>query len=121
MLKLRFFALLTICMLLAGCGSSTFIGFVSNPVGSITITGTITSVSSGVSSAPSGETAVTVVTFLSSNTSVTLYFCGNQETLFPLNQTVSAEYTSGILCSVLVKVVVVTESKNGIRVSSLAD
>ena len=105
----RITTLLALSVLLAGCGGSYFVGFVSNPIGSTSITGKVTSISSGfASSASTGTTSVTVVTFTNFGSATTLYFCGDQKTLFPLDQTVRAEYTSGILCAVLVKVVVMT-------------
>ena len=107
-MPLRVVALYAICIGMGSCGGSYFVGFVSNPVGSTSITGTIVSVNIGFASAPSGMTTVTVVTFANGGTATTLYFCGEQQTLFPLNQTVRADYTSGVLCSLVVKVAVVT-------------
>jgi hypothetical protein len=81
-------------------------GFVSNPGGNTSVTGTITAVSSGFASGPTGTTSLTVVTFVNSGSSITLYFCGDQHALFPINQTVRAEYSAGIACALLTRVVV---------------
>lgn len=106
-LNLRILALCGCCIAVASCGGAFFVGFVSNPGRTTTITGTVTTVSDGFASGPTGETSVTVVTFTDSEIATTLYFCGEQQKLFPLNQTVRAEFTAGVLCSVLVRVVVI--------------
>jgi hypothetical protein len=100
------------CIPVVSCGGLSFVGFVSNPGGSASITGTVTTVSSGLVSDLNGITPTTTVTFENSELAVTLVFCGDQQTLFPLNTNVRAEYTAGVLCSVLTKVVILSESKN---------
>ena len=107
-LSLRVIALCTGCITMVACGGSYFVGFVSNPVGNASITGTVMTVNTGFASDPAGVTSVTVVTFMTSGVSTVMYFCGDQQTLFPLNQTVQAEYTSGVVCSLLVRVVLIT-------------
>lgn len=94
------------------CGGLSFVGFVSNPGGTASITGTVTTVSSGLVSDLNGITPTTTVTFENSELAVTLVFCGDKQSLFPLNTNVRAEYTAGVLCSVLTKVVILSESKN---------
>jgi hypothetical protein len=59
-----------------------------------------------------GITITTTITFENSELAVTLVFCGDQQSLFPLNTNVRAEYTAGVLCSVLTKVVIIIESRN---------
>ena len=88
------------------CGGSFFVGFVSNPGGNTSVTGTVSAVSSGFASGPTGQTSATVVTFVNSGTSITIYFCGDQQALFPINHPVRAEYTAGIACALLTRVVV---------------
>jgi len=92
---------------LASCGS-VFIGFVSNPGGATTVNGIISVVILGSSQHPGGLTTFTAVTFINPGNVVTINFCGDQRNLFPMNQSVRADFTSGLSCSVLIKVVVIT-------------
>src|SRR3954470_8291257 len=103
---LRIIAVCVGCIASVSCGDSFFVGFVSNPGGSSSVTGTVTAVNSGFASSPSGTTSLTVVTFDNSGTSITIYFCGDHHALFPINQSVRAEYTGGIACALLTRVVV---------------
>lgn len=50
---------------------------------------------------------VTFVTFLQEGTSSSMTFCGNQTSLFPLNQTVRAQFNPGGSCATIVTVVIV--------------
>ena len=102
---LRIIAICVGSMASVGCGGTFFVGFVSNPGGSTSVTGIITAVSSGFASGPTGTTSLTVVTFVNSGSSITLYFCGDWHALFPINQTVRAEYSAGIACALLTRVV----------------
>jgi hypothetical protein len=45
---------------------------------------------------------VTFVTFLQNGTSSTIGFCGDQTTLFPLNQTVRANFNPGLPSELLI-------------------
>jgi len=98
------------CIGVLNCGGSYFVGFVSNPGGETSVTGQVSGVTSGFTSDPSGVTPVTVVTFVNTGAFFTLYFCCDQHSLFPLNVTVRADYTKGILCSLLVRVVIINEA-----------
>lgn len=111
MKNLKILALCAGCLALMSCGGAFFIGFVSNPAGNTSFTGTVIAVSTGSASGPDGLTPVTVVTFTGSGVATILYFCGEHPALFPLNQTVRVEFTAGPLCSVLVRVEVVTGSE----------
>src|SRR5258705_12547101 len=90
---------------LSGCGA-VFVGFVSNPgVVPSSINGTVTIVSLGFSA--DGGTIVNVpqVTLVNLGIANTMAFCGDQRTLFPINQSLKVEFTNGTLCSTLVRVV----------------
>jgi hypothetical protein len=63
-------------------------------------------VSNGIIADPSGITQYTAVTFMNAGSEITINFCGDQQQLFPINAAVRADYTAGIFCSVLVRVVV---------------
>jgi len=96
-------------LLLTGCGSF-FVGFISNPGGATSVSGTITVVSLGVLHDPSGTTAFTAVTFINTGTAVTINFCGDQRNLFPMNENVRVDFNTRFNCSVLVQVVIITAS-----------
>jgi hypothetical protein len=107
--RLSIITLLAACACFVSCGGYYFVGFVSNPGGTATVTGMIITVSGGFLSDPPGITPFTAVTFAISGTSVTVHFCGNQQQLFSINKTVRADYTVGTVCSTLLTVVIVNE------------
>ena len=94
-----------LCILVTACGSF-FVGFVSNPGGTVVITGTVTVVSVGFVQGPGTSTTSTSVTFLSSGSPSTIIFCGNQSPQFFLNQTMQAHFVNGPVCSTLVSTVI---------------
>jgi hypothetical protein len=105
----RFVPLVLIFVLvvgLAGCGA-VFVGFVSNPgVVPSTISGTVAIVHLGFSADGDGTIVnVTQVTLVTPGIANTMAFCGDQRTLFPVNQSLRVEFTNGTLCSTLVSVV----------------
>ncbi|HKD00788.1 MAG TPA: hypothetical protein VKB77_00075 [Terriglobales bacterium] len=89
-----------------GCGN-VFIGGAIHPAVS-TITGTVSFIE--VNSVISNGSAiqVTFVTFLANGTMSSIGFCGDQSNQFPLNQTVTMNFTPGQPCATLVVVVSVT-------------
>jgi hypothetical protein len=95
--RLSIIALLAACVSFVRCGGYYFVGFVSNPGGTTTITGMIITVSGGFLSDPTGITPFTAVTFATAGTAITVHFCGNQQELFSINKTVRADYTAGPL------------------------
>jgi hypothetical protein len=50
---------------------------------------------------------VTFVTLLQNSISSTIGFCGDQNTLFPLNQTVRVNFNPGQTCATVIVVVIV--------------
>lgn len=50
---------------------------------------------------------VTFVTFLQEGTSSSMSFCGNQASLFPLNQRVRAQFNPGGSCATIITVVII--------------
>jgi len=109
---LRIIVLCVACIPVVSCGGFSFVGFVSNPGGSASITGTVTGVSSGFVSDLNSINPTTKVAFENSGITVTIVFCGDQQSFFPLDVNVRAEYTAGVVCSVLTKVVIINESGN---------
>lgn len=102
-------ALLALCLLLAGC-DAVFVGFVSNPGGRLSVSGTVSFVQSGfIQDVTGNRITVTAVTFLGSGTATTITFCGDRSGSFPMNQFVRADFTSGIYCATLIAVTVITE------------
>jgi len=47
------------------------------------------------------------VTFLQNGTSSTIGFCGDQTSLFPLDQTVRANFNPGSSCATIITVVII--------------
>jgi len=97
--------ILVLVTLLASCGA-VFVGFVSNP-GAVpsTISGTVTIVYLGFSADSNGTVVnVTQVTLVTPTVSNSMAFCGDQRTLFPINQSLKVEFTHGTPCSTLVSV-----------------
>lgn len=95
------------CLPLMSC-EGVSVGFVSNPSGGAvqSITGTVSATSLQYYHDPSGTTTFTSVTFVDSlGTSTTMNFCGDQRPLFPLDQTVRADFRAGFVCAGLVQVV----------------
>ena len=91
---------------LAGCGA-VFVGFVSNP-GAVpsTISGTVIIVHLGFSADGNGSIVnVTQVTLVNLGIANTMAFCGDEQSLFPINQSLKVEFANGTLCSTLVSVV----------------
>lgn len=107
---LRIMGLLAALISAVNCGGFSFVGFVSNPGGTVNLTGTVSAVQSGFVTELNGISPTTIVTFDYSGVPVTISFCGDYESAFPLNQTVRVTYTAGVICSTLLQVVVVDES-----------
>ena len=90
----------------AGC-DAFFVGFVSNPGGAQTVSGTVSIVQTSFVHDVTGTTfTVTVVTFLNPGTAATINFCGDQHARFPVNNFVRADFNTSMLCATLVAVVV---------------
>lgn len=106
MARFRTIVLWAACASTLGCGGYTFIGFVSNPGGAASVSGVVTAVSSGYIEDKSGATQYTSVSFRNTGNETTLNFCGDQQRLFPIGVMVLVDYTAGIVCSVLTRVVV---------------
>lgn len=110
MVWLRIVTFCACCITSMSCGGAYFIGFVSNPGGNTSITGRVDAISSGFVSDPGGLTQITWVTFVNSDAATVVPFCGDQQHLFIIDQTVRVDYTPGIVCSVLIRVVVVDDT-----------
>src|SRR5437868_1567717 len=98
--------ILLCCLSLGGCGSF-FVGFVSNPGGTSSVSGTVTIVNIQFFHDLSRTTLMTAVTFVNVGTSVTIKFCGDQRNLFTVNQVVQVNFTSGFSCSTVLAVVII--------------
>jgi len=88
---------------LCGCGSKLFIrgaintGTVSGTVSTVEIT---TVIDNGTS------VTVTLVAFLQNGTSSSVNFCGDQQAQFPLDQFVTASFTTAPPCASIVEIVI---------------
>lgn len=105
MSKLLLILLTAWSSVLVGCGGAYFVGFVSNPGGTNQISGTIQSVSVAsavtISGAPLTSTVVVIVNASATSTQI---FCGDQSSLFPINQSVTVSFTPGVYCSTIMSV-----------------
>ena len=96
------------CFLFDGCGTY-FVGFVSNPGESQTISGTVSTAQLVFIRDITGATIMlTAVTFLNPGTETTISFCGEQRGKFPVDHDVRVDFNTGVFCSSLLAVVVVT-------------
>lgn len=108
MIRFLLVHLAMLCIVFAGC-DAFFVGFVSNPNGTMSVVGTITIVQLGVIHDPTGlAITFTGVTFVSSGSAVTINFCGDERNHFPLNLVVQADFTTGVYCSPLLATTVAT-------------
>jgi hypothetical protein len=106
-IRLMLAPVLALYLPMAGC-EAAFVGFVSNPGGRLSVSGTVSIVQLGfVKDVTGSQITVTTVTFLNPGTASTITFCGDQSKSFPMNQFVRADFNTGVLCSALVVVVVV--------------
>jgi len=97
--------IVSLLLLSAGCGKVFVGGAIA--LGS-TIQGSVTSVQLGQTLDGTGGTVeVTFVTFVQSNSSTNVGFCGDQTTLFPLDQTVSVNFNPGPFCATIIVVEIV--------------
>jgi len=104
--RLTLVLLLAQSLMTAGC-DAFFVGFVSNPGGTKTVSGTVSIVQLSFVHDITGKTImVTAVTFLNPGTATTVNFCGDQHDRFPVNSVAQADFNTGVLCSALVAVVV---------------
>jgi len=107
-LRLMFAFLLPLCLLATGC-EGVFVGFVSNPIGRASVSGTVSVVQLGfVRDVTGKQVTVTAATFLNHGTATNISFCGDQSRSPPINQVVRAEFSQGVLCAALAVVVVAT-------------
>ncbi len=102
--------LLALCLPIAGC-DAVFVGFVSNPGASHTVSGTVSIVQLNYLHDVTGNIIMfTAVTFLNFGTATTVNFCGDQRGSFPMNRNVRADFNTGTFCSTLVVVVIISAS-----------
>lgn len=93
-------------LLLTGCGG-VFVGFVSNPqISPSSVSGIVIVVHLGSANDSTGQPVTfTAVTFSNGGFSSNVNFCGDQQSQFPLNRSVRAQFNPGTVCSNLISVV----------------
>ena len=97
--------LIPLCVNLTACGNIFVRGAL---LAGSSVTGSVSVVQlSSVMDGPGSTVQVTFVTFLQEGTSSSMAFCGNQASLFPLNQTVRAQFNPGGSCATIISVVIV--------------
>jgi hypothetical protein len=103
-----FIWLLWLCLLSTGCSGFYAVGFVSNPGGTSSVTGTVSLVNFGFIQDVSGvQIDFTAVTFVNLGTATTISFCGDQRSKFRVNRSMQAVFSSGVFCANLVSVMFV--------------
>jgi hypothetical protein len=108
-ISLSFIALLSLCFLSTACSGFYAVGFVSNPGGTNTISGTVSMVNLGFIQDVTGvQIQFTGVTFINPGTATTINFCGDQRNKFRINSSVQATFASGVFCANLTSIVVAT-------------
>lgn len=98
--------LVVFCILLSGCGGWSVSAF-SDPgaAGTSFASGTVSIVQLTYASDGNGNSiTVTAVTLLQNRSAQDLTFCGSQVSQFPINTSVSVNYTPGATCSTLISV-----------------
>jgi hypothetical protein len=96
--------LLSLLLFSTGCGNVFVRGAIET--GS-TIQGSVSIVQLGNTLNGMETVQVTFVTLLQNSISSTIGFCGDQTTLFPLNQTVRVNFNPGQPCATVIVVVIV--------------
>ena len=96
------------CVLLSGCGGVSVSAFSDlGAAGTSSASGTVSIVQLTFASDGNGNSiTVTVVTLLQNRSAQDLTFCGSQVSQFPINATVTVNYTPGTTCSTLAFVTV---------------
>lgn len=89
--------------LLAGCGSV----FIRGAIEPGTVSGFVSIVQLSVVSGGNGNVQVTFVTFLQNGTSSTIGFCGDQRSLFPMDQTIRAQFDQGQTCNSILQITII--------------
>lgn len=98
-------AIVSLAALLPGCGN-IFIHGAIQP-GFSTVSGAVSAVQLSVVVSDNGTmVSVTFVTLVQSGTSSTIGFCGDQVDLFPLDQTIRADFNPGPTCASVLSVVI---------------
>jgi hypothetical protein len=88
---------------LCGCGSKFFI---RGAINTGTVSGTVSAVQLNIVSNNGASVTVTLVTFLESGMPSTMNFCGDQRSLFPLDQFVRASFTPTPECASIVQITI---------------
>jgi hypothetical protein len=88
---------------LCGCGSKFF---VRGAINTGTVSGTVSAVELSIVSDNGASVTVTLVTFLESGMPNSMNFCGDQRSLFPLDQFVRASFTPTPECASIVQITI---------------
>ena len=100
MSRLLLAVLVTLSLILStACGNV----FIRGALGSSTFQGTVSSVQVNVNS----TVQITFVSFEQNGMPFTLGFCGNQTSLFPVNQAVQVNFNPGTTCATVVTVIII--------------
>lgn len=100
MLRLCLLSVILVSLLLTSCGQ-VFVSAFSHPGSSTVFIGTVSIVQITVID---GDVMVTAVTLVNDGVGNDFTFCGDQRNEFPMNQLVSATFTSGTPCANIIQV-----------------
>jgi len=105
----KLFASLVLCVSLAACGGNVSVSgyFDSGAAGTLTASGNVSIVRLTYWEDANGKVTVTDVTLLQNWSAQQFTFCGSHATEFPMNASVTANYTPGNTCSTLISVKVI--------------
>jgi hypothetical protein len=97
--------LLVVCLTfgLVGCGNTS----ISGAIRTGTASGFVSIVQFSEIDSANGTVQVTFVTFVQNGTSSTFGFCGDQRSLFPIDQTIRAEFAQGQTCNNILQITII--------------
>jgi len=88
---------------LSSCGGKFFI---RGAINTTTISGTVSFIQITTIVDNGGFVTVTLVTFLLNGSSTNINFCGDQQTMFPMDQFVVASFMPGPPCATIVQITI---------------
>ncbi len=88
---------------LVGCGNTSISGAIQQG----TASGFVSIVQLSEINIANGTVQVTFVTFVQNGTSSTFGFCGDQRSLFPMDQTIRAEFAQGRTCNNILQITII--------------
>jgi hypothetical protein len=95
--------LIFLILLSAACGNITVRGAIQPGA----VSGLVSIVQLSEVGGTNGTVQVTFVTFLLNGTSSVIGFCGDQRSLFPMDQTIRAQFDQGQTCNNIIQITII--------------